>query len=1554
MDGTGTASAQATRTSDQDEPATAGTIALADEERALIRRHPLPAPIFLPTDRLPLAARVAGLRRVIALYEGRWAAEHRPRLAALRDRHKGQRLFILGNGPSLGRVDLDSLAGEVTLGVNGLFLAFPKTRFRPTYYVVEDHLVAEDRATEINALPPGITRLFPITLAYALDEGPEVIWFDHRPRPGYPATFNVSLDALARTYAGCTVAFTCLQLAVYLGAREIVLLGVDLDYRLPADVTRDDPGGRGVGVLDMASNDPNHFHPDYFGKGKRWHDPQVENMGRAFAQARNRLGAMGVRLINATPGGRLDLVPRRPLGAVLAGQATPPPRLLVLDLTPVGGLSASGQMKAALMAPWRGGRMMALCPDATPDRFTAHHPDGRVEEDLDTATAAARARAFAPETVYYRPQPSRTHGHPLAMDLVHGLGAPLILHMLDDWPALMARRDPLAHGVWEQDLRWLARRAAVRLGIGESMAAAFTDRYGGGPWQALANGVDPTDWPERARPPGDGCPARPFDLLYAGSLCARMNRDAVATVAGAVDALNRSPDGPRIRFALRVLPPWRDAARDLARDLEGVAVTVADDPDPAAYRAHLRQADGVLLAAGFDEDSRVHTRHSIANTLPEALASGAAVLAHGPAEQATLAHLAAARDVALLVTEPDPGALRAALARLARDPSLAARLGTRGRAHALTTFALGPRRDRLDTLVRDATRARRVLSADHPRRDGARLDEAALMLALARFQTTAPGRLVDVGAHRGGVLAPFAEAGWSVLALEPEAANHAALRTRAAGWPAVTVARLALSDAPAESAALYTAPDSTGVATLSPFLDSHRETDRIPVDTLTAVLDRHGIDRADVLKVDAEGWDLRVLLGLDWDRWRPRLVMAEFENAKTLRLGHSMGDLVALLEGRGYTVLVSEWHPVIRYGTRHDWRRLTPWPPGDDEPLHDPDGWGNLFALDPEAGIPDDDALAAMVRAALTVTPRDDPQPAIPARPAARPAPVTEPEPPPPPPAAVPRDGWLTRGPRLGRAMLSVLGGWRAPVALGLVMLAAAVPWLSPAPASLALGLLAAGLLGLGAYGGVRAQRLATEAEDARKRTLEARFKRHIGWVRGDMAALGDDLAARLRTVDQDMAALRAAVGAERTAREAATAASTAALGARLDQTGATLAEATHRLSTAETRLAAHGQVLDHLPVDLATRTDALAERVERATRGLANTVAGLRTDVSRENAARDAAWQTAIAEAERVAARGDRAIATDLMEALAEDRQRLTATLAHLRGSLGEPPPGRRLDTLEDRLRRAGALGTDLFQPFTRSLSDGDMARLRTRWLPALGLPMLDPRALAHLAERLVALERLSGGRLACALPAALLRALAARAAPGEKTLRALEIGILFGLGLGVLTVATEDQALEDQALEDKALEDKAGRRPRLLGIDPLDGGAYGAPGDPVTGARIDRAAVRRTLARLGLPRRTVTVIRRPSGDPLAVARARRWAGPEGLGLLILDGRHDHAGLAEDWSLYAPLLRPGGLALIDDHGAAAWPDVAHFVETVAARTPGFTYLGADWGTAVLRRETIR
>ena len=61
-----------------------------------------------------------------------------PRFNGLRP---GQRCVIIGNGPSLNRMDLSFLENEITFGLNRIHLLFEKWKFRPTYYVAVNPLV---------------------------------------------------------------------------------------------------------------------------------------------------------------------------------------------------------------------------------------------------------------------------------------------------------------------------------------------------------------------------------------------------------------------------------------------------------------------------------------------------------------------------------------------------------------------------------------------------------------------------------------------------------------------------------------------------------------------------------------------------------------------------------------------------------------------------------------------------------------------------------------------------------------------------------------------------------------------------------------------------------------------------------------------------------------------------------------------------------------------------------------------------------------------------------------------------------------------------------------------------------------------------------------------------------------------------------------------------------------------------------------------------------------------------------------------------------------------
>lgn len=229
-------------------------------------------------------------------------------LRAFKDCHRGERCFVLGNGPSLQRTDLAPLADEITIGVNGIFYMTWQCGFAPTYYVVEDNHVFSDNLTRIENVS-AVAKFFPSKYRPIIAPAPDVHflptdwgfywgsspWFE-QPR--------FSHDVAEVIYAGQTVTFLNLQLAAYMGCTEIYLVGVDHDYQVPEDAQID-----GLTITSV-DDDPNHFHPAYFGRGKKWHLPKLDNVGKAMLCARDGAAEVGATISNATVGGKLELLPR--------------------------------------------------------------------------------------------------------------------------------------------------------------------------------------------------------------------------------------------------------------------------------------------------------------------------------------------------------------------------------------------------------------------------------------------------------------------------------------------------------------------------------------------------------------------------------------------------------------------------------------------------------------------------------------------------------------------------------------------------------------------------------------------------------------------------------------------------------------------------------------------------------------------------------------------------------------------------------------------------------------------------------------------------------------------------------------------------------------------------------------------------------------------------------------------------------------------------------------------------------------------------------------------
>lgn len=245
-------------------------------------------------------------------------------LTRFKNIHAGERCFVMGNGPSLNKTNLDLLEGETVFACNGIFLLFDKIAWRPKYYTCVDARVLPDRADDIQnmlAQHPQMTSFFPTEItqhgsAEEVASGRSVImpapgrfYFRERHNLVTDNPFTMfSKDINEYVVQPYTVAITMLQIAAYMGFKDIYLIGCDTDYTIPDNVKQDQLNS--MGLVSTTDADPNHFDPKYFGKGRKWHNPQTHKMLEHHAYAREACHLLGVRVFNATVGGKLEVYPR--------------------------------------------------------------------------------------------------------------------------------------------------------------------------------------------------------------------------------------------------------------------------------------------------------------------------------------------------------------------------------------------------------------------------------------------------------------------------------------------------------------------------------------------------------------------------------------------------------------------------------------------------------------------------------------------------------------------------------------------------------------------------------------------------------------------------------------------------------------------------------------------------------------------------------------------------------------------------------------------------------------------------------------------------------------------------------------------------------------------------------------------------------------------------------------------------------------------------------------------------------------------------------------------
>lgn len=249
-------------------------------------------------------------RRSILAHTGLWVFSKQMRdIREYKNIHEGERCFITCTGPSLTMSDLDLLRNENTIGVNSIIEAYRLTSWRPSYYIMVDFFAFADYVKN-NRVEGGMYatkasffhyRLRPLT-TFGKQLFIPINYSNHFKKSVDNHRIRYSKELSVCCYDGFTVTNAAIQLAMYMGFKEIYLLGCDCNYttkQIHFVELEDDQKKIQAGWLPHAT------------------DLSIEG----YKAIKEFADKQGVKIFNATRGGCLEVFPRVNLDDVVEGKS---------------------------------------------------------------------------------------------------------------------------------------------------------------------------------------------------------------------------------------------------------------------------------------------------------------------------------------------------------------------------------------------------------------------------------------------------------------------------------------------------------------------------------------------------------------------------------------------------------------------------------------------------------------------------------------------------------------------------------------------------------------------------------------------------------------------------------------------------------------------------------------------------------------------------------------------------------------------------------------------------------------------------------------------------------------------------------------------------------------------------------------------------------------------------------------------------------------------------------------------------------------------------------
>ena len=225
------------------------------------------------------------------------------KLREYKNKYEGQRCFVIGNGPSLSVEDLDNLQGEHCFAANHIYKVFSETRWRPEFFFCVDGHVLHDIRNMLENMELENIFVDMEGKKYNIQgKNKKVTYiYNYCPyslNPHNRTNIKMSSDVSRYFVSGATVTYTAIQMAVYMGFKEIYLLGVDHQYSKYRDET---------GALKTNEGVVDHFDGE---KSKDYCVQSVVTTTAAYKAAKEYCDKNNITIKNLTRGGALEVFER--------------------------------------------------------------------------------------------------------------------------------------------------------------------------------------------------------------------------------------------------------------------------------------------------------------------------------------------------------------------------------------------------------------------------------------------------------------------------------------------------------------------------------------------------------------------------------------------------------------------------------------------------------------------------------------------------------------------------------------------------------------------------------------------------------------------------------------------------------------------------------------------------------------------------------------------------------------------------------------------------------------------------------------------------------------------------------------------------------------------------------------------------------------------------------------------------------------------------------------------------------------------------------------------